>query len=45
MMFRVDVGGTNITGAKTVTYLGQEFQAFEGFYDETTFSIGVRVRL
>ncbi len=42
---RIDVGGTNILRQKTVTYLGLPFQSMEGFYDETTYSVGVRVRL
>ncbi len=42
---RVDVGGTNILRNRTVTYLGQGFQSFEGYYDETTYSLGVRVRI
>jgi len=42
---RVDFGGTNVLRAKTKTYLGEEFQAFEGWYDETVYSLGVRLRL
>lgn len=41
---RVDVGGTNVLRSKTRDYLGQEFEVFEGFYDETTYSLGVRFR-
>ena len=42
---RVDVGGTNILHNKTKDYLDQPFENFEAFYDETTYSIGLRVRL
>ena len=42
---RVDIGGTNILRSKTRDYLGQSFEVFEGFYDETTYSFGVRIRL
>lgn len=42
---RIDVGGTNILRNKTVDYLGVPFQTFEGYYDETTYSVGVRIRL
>ncbi|NYT40736.1 TonB-dependent receptor [Sphingomonas sp. R-74633] len=42
---RIDVGGTNVLHAKTRDYLGQSFLTFEGMYDETTYSVGVRVRL
>jgi iron complex outermembrane recepter protein len=42
---RVDVGGTNVLRSKTRDYLGQSFEVFEGFYDETTYSVGVRIRL
>jgi iron complex outermembrane receptor protein len=42
---RIDVGGTNVLHAKTRDYLGQSFETFEGMYDETTYSVGVRVRL
>jgi TonB-dependent receptor len=42
---RVDFGGTNILRNKTRDYLGQSFATFEGFYDETTYSLGVRVRI
>lgn len=41
---RVDFGGTNILGNRTVSYLGEPFQPFEGFYDETTYTLGARVR-
>jgi TonB-dependent receptor len=41
---RIDFGGTNILGNRTVSYLGQPFQPFEGFYDETTYTLGARVR-
>jgi TonB-dependent receptor len=41
---RIDLGGTNILGNRTVSYLGQPFQPFEGYYDETTYSLGARVR-
>ena len=41
---RIDFGGTNILGNKTVSYLGQPFQPFEGYYDETTYTLGARVR-
>lgn len=42
---RVDVGGTNILRNKTRDYLGQSFETFEGYYDETIYSLGLRVRL
>ncbi len=42
---RVDVGGTNILRNRTRNYLGASFAPFEGFYDETIYSLGVRVRL
>uniref|UniRef100_UPI0035C992C3 TonB-dependent receptor n=1 Tax=uncultured Sphingomonas sp. TaxID=158754 RepID=UPI0035C992C3 len=42
---RVDIGGTNILRNKTSDYLGNTFESFEGFYDETTYSVGVRFRL
>ncbi|UZK67685.1 TonB-dependent receptor [Sphingomonas sp. M1-B02] len=43
--FRIDIGGTNLLHAKTVTYLGQEYQSFEGYYDETVYSLGIRIRI
>jgi len=42
---RVDIGGTNILRSKTRDYLGQSFESFESFYDETTYSVGLRVRI
>jgi TonB-dependent receptor len=42
---RVDIGGTNILREKTKTYLGEEFQSFEAWYNETVYSLGVRLRL
>ena len=42
---RLDFGGTNVLRNKTRNYLGQSFATFEGYYDETTYSLGVRVRL
>jgi iron complex outermembrane receptor protein len=42
---RIDFGGTNVLRNKTRDYLGQSFATFEGFYDETTYSLGLRVRL
>jgi len=42
---RIDVGGTNILRNKTRDYLGQSWEVFEGFYDETVYSVGVRIRL
>jgi len=42
--FRIDVGGTNILRNKTKEYLGQSFAVFQGFYDETTYSLGLRAR-
>lgn len=42
---RIDLGGVNILGARTRTYLGQEFQSNAAFYDETVYSLGVRLRL
>ena len=42
---RVDFGGVNILRQKTITYLGQEFQPMTGHYDETTYTLGVRVRI
>lgn len=42
---RVDFGGTNILRNKTKEYLGQSFQVFQGFFDETTYSLGIRVRI
>jgi iron complex outermembrane recepter protein len=42
---RVDIGGTNVLRSMTRDYLGQSFETFEAFYDETTYSVGVRVRL
>jgi iron complex outermembrane receptor protein len=42
---RFDVGGTNVLRNKTKDYLGQSFETFEGMYDETTYSVGVRIRM
>lgn len=42
---RLDVGGTNILRNKTKDYLGRSYENFEGFYDETIYSVGVRIRL
>lgn len=42
---RIDVGGTNILRNKTRDYIGQSFENFENFYDETTYSVGLRIRL
>ncbi|MGF7147049.1 TonB-dependent receptor [Sphingomonas zeicaulis] len=42
---RLDVGGTNILRNRTKEYLGQSFAVFQGFYDETSYTIGLRVRL
>jgi TonB-dependent receptor len=42
---RLDIGGTNILKNKTREYLGQSFAAFQSFWDETTYTVGLRVRL
>jgi TonB-dependent receptor len=42
---RFDIGGTNVLRSKTRSYLGQSFETFDGFFDETVYSAGVRVRL
>ncbi|RIA37106.1 TonB-dependent receptor [Hephaestia caeni] len=43
--FHIDVGGSNILRNETKTYIGQSFINGEVFGDETTYTIGVRVRL
>lgn len=42
---RVDIGGTNVLREKTRSYLGVEAQSFEAWYNETVYSVGVRLRL
>lgn len=42
--FHLDVGGTNITRTKTKQYLGQTYLNQLVYADETTYSIGLRVR-
>lgn len=42
---RFDIGGTNVLRSKTRSYLGQSFETFDGFFDETVYSAGVRIRL
>ncbi|MDG2532658.1 TonB-dependent receptor [Sphingomonas sp. HITSZ_GF] len=42
--FHIDVGGTNITRTKTKQYLGQTYLNQLVYGDETTYSIGLRVR-
>ncbi|MGN6270292.1 MAG: TonB-dependent receptor [Sphingomonas sp.] len=43
--FHIDVGGTNILRTETKTYIGVPYLNGEVFGDETTYTIGVRVRL
>jgi hypothetical protein len=43
--FHIDVGGTNILKTETKTYIGVPYLNGEVFGDETTYTIGVRVRL
>lgn len=43
--FRIDVGGTNILRNETKTYSGQPYLNREVFGDETTYTIGVRIRI
>lgn len=43
--FHIDVGGTNILRTETKTYIGQSFLNGQVLGDETTYTIGVRVRL
>ena len=40
----IDVGGTNILRNETKSYIGTSYLNSEVFGDETTYSIGVRVR-
>lgn len=42
---RIDFGGTNVLRSRTRNYFGQSFATFEGYYDETVYSLGIRVRL
>lgn len=42
---RVDVGGTNVLRTMTRDYLGKSFETFEAFYDETTYTVGVRIKI
>ncbi|MGN6277558.1 MAG: TonB-dependent receptor [Sphingomonas sp.] len=42
--FHIDVGGTNILRNETKSYIGVPYLNGEVFGDETTYSIGVRVR-
>jgi TonB-dependent receptor len=42
--FHIDVGGTNITRTKTKQYLGLTYLNQLVYADETTYSIGLRVR-
>jgi len=42
---RIDVGGTNITREKNQTYWGVPFANSQTFAIETTYTVGVRVRL
>ena len=44
-VFRIDVGGTNITRTETKQYLGKSYLNSNVFGDETTYTVGVRVRL
>lgn len=43
--FRIDVGGTNILRNRTAEYRGQEYLNTMLFGDETTYTIGARMRL
>jgi TonB-dependent receptor len=42
--FRIDIGGTNILRNRTSSYRGQEYLNYQLFGDETTYTIGARVR-
>ena len=42
--FRFDVGGTNVLRNKTRTYRGETFFVGNYFYDETTYTMGIRYR-
>jgi len=41
----IDIGGTNILRSETKTYIGEPYLNGEVFGDETTYTIGVRVRI
>ncbi|MBW4331799.1 TonB-dependent receptor [Stakelama sp. CBK3Z-3] len=43
--FRIDVGGVNILRNETKSYYGSSDYNFDDFLDETTYSVGVRIRL
>ncbi|MEE4452952.1 TonB-dependent receptor [Novosphingobium resinovorum] len=43
--FHIDIGGTNITRTRTRQYFGVSYLNAQVYGDETTYSIGVRVRL
>jgi iron complex outermembrane receptor protein len=43
--FHLDIGGTNVTRTKTKQYLGLSYLNQLVYGDETTYSIGLRVRL
>lgn len=42
--FRIDIGGTNILRNRTSSYRGEEYLNYQLFGDETTYTIGARVR-
>ena len=42
--FRIDVGGTNVLGNQTRTYRGPDYINTYAFADETTYTIGARVK-
>ncbi|WNO52424.1 TonB-dependent receptor [Stakelama saccharophila] len=42
---RIDVGGTNILKNETKTYYGSSAYNFNDYLDETTYSIGLRIRI
>src|SRR3546814_1860747 len=41
---RFDIGGTNVLRSRTRTYRGEPFFVGNYFYDETTYTLGVRYR-
>ncbi|RDE06044.1 TonB-dependent receptor [Sphingomonas aracearum] len=41
---RLDIGGSNILRNKTTSYRGQDYFNYQWFGDETTYTIGARVR-
>jgi iron complex outermembrane receptor protein len=42
--FRIDIGGTNILRSRTSEYRGQEYLNYVLFGDETTYTIGTRIK-